>query len=311
MERCWRIILVFALFILSEEITANQPDRLFYSSFRPQGWDIYLSIDEGISFSKVTTHPALDYEPEISPDGRWLVFTSERNGNPSLFIKSTQQLDAPPRLLIDSDAMQDQAQISSDGQWLVFVSTHEGNADIYRLPFMPEQTLSLEVAKNLTRHPAGDYRPSISPDGSKVAFTSDRAHAIKSHPFFPFARSRTGDIFVTDINGAASQRLTTTDKWDGSAAWSKDGSSLYFYSFRDDDSAIFRMNADGAEQQKISEETTFALSPVIISDHEKGLAGKCNRGARSFSSMMLRRISPSHCLSQTSICIALQSAHMD
>lgn len=277
MDCYWRLISVFALLIFSETILANQPDRLFYSSFRAQDWDIYLSTDSGVNFSKVTNDPTLDYEPTFSPDGRWLIFTSERNGNPSLFIKSTEAPDIPARLLIDSNAMQDQAQLSPDGKWLVFVSTHEGNADIYRIPFLPEQTLSLDQAENLTKHPAGDYRPSISPDGSKIAFTSDRAHAIKSHPIFPFARSRTGDIFVTDIEGRVAQRLTNSDAWDGSATWNEDGTKIYFYSSRDGRPTLFSMHLDGAEQLKVNESISFALSPVIISDDKIGYIGKTDQ----------------------------------
>lgn len=55
-------------------------ERIFYSTFSPQDWDIYISKEEGKSFKKFTDHPSLDYDAIISPDGKWVVFTSERSG---------------------------------------------------------------------------------------------------------------------------------------------------------------------------------------------------------------------------------------
>lgn len=62
-------------------------ERIFYSTFSPQDWDIYISKDNGKNFEKFTDHPSLDYNAVISPDGQWVVFTSERSGIPQLYLK--------------------------------------------------------------------------------------------------------------------------------------------------------------------------------------------------------------------------------
>jgi Tol biopolymer transport system component len=115
----------------------------------------------------------LDYDPVVSPDGRWLVCCSERCGNPDLYALDSQR-SRDFRLLIDSDFLEDQAAFSPDGKFIVFVSTFSGNADIYRLPFRPDRILSMKQAENLTHYPGGDFRPAISPDGHMMAFSSDR-----------------------------------------------------------------------------------------------------------------------------------------
>lgn len=259
------LLTVLWIFGFMLSLQAQSPERLFYSSFRPEGWDIYISRDQGKTIEQFTDHPTLDYSAAISPNGRWVVFTSERDGTPKLYIKPIEG-DKVPRLLVSSNSMQDQLTFSPDGSWITFVSTHEGNADIYRLPFIPDSTLNIEEARKLTNHPGGDFRPSIAPDGQTIAFSSDREHPIKSRSDFPFAMQRTGDIFTMDSAGDSLQRLTDSEEWDGSPQWSPDGTHIYFYSLRSGPARIYNMNKDGTEQSALSPDDLQAASPVPISD---------------------------------------------
>ena len=167
------------------------PARLFFSSLRPGNWDIFYFNQPGTSPKRLTDHPGLDYEAVFSPDGRWVVFTSERRGHPDLYIIDLEN-NTEPRLLIDNNAMEDQAVISPDGGTIAFVSTESGNADIYSMPFVPEKTRSIDKAVNLTRHPGGDFRPAFSPDGRRIAFSTDRDTEVYGHPGLSFMRQRGG-----------------------------------------------------------------------------------------------------------------------
>jgi Tol biopolymer transport system component len=62
---------------------------------------------------------------------------------------------------------------------------------------------------NDPRKPLPDDQPSISPDGLKIAFTSNRAGNF--------------DIWVMDINGRHLRRLTTSSAREVDPAWSPDG----------------------------------------------------------------------------------------
>jgi len=160
----------FIPLILALNITAisQSVERIFYSTFSPQDWDIYISKDNGKSIQKFTDHPSLDYDAVISPDGKWVVFTSERSGIPQLYVKAIEG-DTLPALLIKSNSFQDQAAFSPDGSQLAFVASHEGNSEIYIIPFLPDSIQDISKAINLTRHPGGDFRPSFSPDGRQIA----------------------------------------------------------------------------------------------------------------------------------------------
>ena len=252
----------------------TQPDRVAYLSFQPSNWDIYLFTQSGQVPKRLTDYAGLDYDPVVSPDGRWLIFTSERRGNPDLYTLDLQR-GGEPRLLIDSERMEDQAAFSPDGKFIYFVGTYSGNADIYRLPFRPDKTISINEAENLTHSPAADLRPSISPDGRMVAFSSDRDLPIAAP--VPIARIRSGDIWTLNLTDSTLHRLThvTGTGWNGSPKWSADGKQIVFYSsqfgsHRDvppssQPSRIMVMDADGSNQRAITPWEPAAVSPEFLS----------------------------------------------
>jgi Tol biopolymer transport system component len=256
------------IIILTTPLAFSQTgnERVFFSSYRPQGWDIWITNGQTEEIDQVTTHEALEYNPVISPDGKWIVFTSERFGNPKIFIKSLEEKGEARLLINHESSMQDQAAISPDNNWIVFTSTHEGQSDIYRLPFQPSDTLNLDAAINLTHDKGGDFRPTFSPDGLQIAFSSDRNHSIKAHPFFVFAMSRTADIYSMTIDGENLKRLTKNDHWDGSPCYSNDGKQIFFYSGPRNSYRIYSMNLDGMNQEAISPEDINAISPSAKND---------------------------------------------
>src|SRR5688572_31452259 len=61
-------------------------ETVVYSSIQPANWDLYIFDQPGATPRRLTTDPGLDYNPAVSPDGRWVVFTSERSGSPDLYV---------------------------------------------------------------------------------------------------------------------------------------------------------------------------------------------------------------------------------
>ena len=146
--------------------------------------------------------------------------------------------------------------------------------------------------RRLTTNSATDRCPTISPDGKKIAFTSNRsgnyevyimntdgsnpqrltnspvdeAHTDWHPDGSKIAFSRhfdiftSSNIFVINIDGSNEQQITNSAGHNMGPHWSADGTKILFNSTRDGNHEIYTMNADGSNQQRLlfsSVEKTF------------------------------------------------------
>lgn len=99
--------------------------------------------------------------------------------------------------------------VSTDGTLLVYASTqHRSTADIY------VKSVDGQAVTQLTNDPSQDVMPSISPDGQRVAFSSNRAGSW--------------DIFVVGIAGGQAVQITSESTHELHPSWSPDGRQLVF-----------------------------------------------------------------------------------
>ncbi len=249
-------------------------ERVIYTTRRPTNMQLYL-LGPGAGPRRLTDDPALSYDGVFSPDGRWIVFCSERSGTPQLWALEVARRRTP--VALTRGPFQNGAPaFAPDGAELLFVSDRAGNADIYRMPFRPDRSPSDENAVNLSRDAGGDFRPAVSPDGRRIAFSSDRDFA-REPPF-------RAEIYVMNSDGSNPRRMTRFEAMSGSPVWSRDGARLFFYSDRDDGRfRIWVMNADGTEPRAITPKGVQALSPAAMADGRIAFSAKGNEGYRVMS----------------------------
>jgi hypothetical protein len=145
---------------------------------------------------------------------------------------------------------------------------------------------------NVTNHPAGDQTPSWSPDGTQIAFCSDRtgngdiyvmnadgtnviqlttstatdASPQWSHDGSKIAFRRGTDVFVMNSDGSGVLQLTTAFGLDTNPQFSPDDTKIVFQSQRDGVNEIYLMNADGSNQTRLTEGQGHNMTPSFSPD---------------------------------------------
>lgn len=113
---------------------------------------------------------AVDAQPQLSYDGRYLVFSSDRRDQRQVYLYDVRRRRLVPLPGLNTPGhFVEQPAISADGRYIVYVSQQFGKPDVF---IYDRQRLSAEA---LTRDFKGEVRhPTISGNGRIVAFESNR-----------------------------------------------------------------------------------------------------------------------------------------
>ena len=145
---------------------------------------------------------ALGWDPTWSPDGRFILFASDRNGGVQLFTVSLRAnaVDQVSNL----PAIRGRSDWSSDGQFIVTYSGEAWNRELFIM------SADGSNARQLTPTGGNSQGPSISPDGGWVVFTAY---------FNNYGDDHGCEIYVIRINGSDLRRLTNNDYCDYQPRW--------------------------------------------------------------------------------------------
>ena len=240
----------------------NHPDRDLAPSWSPDGTriafmserdgngEIYMMDADGGNPQNLTNNPAGDWNPSWSPDGKRIAFVSDRDGILDIHGFPTSEIyvmDADgknPQNLTNNRAGDWSPEWSPDGKRIVFMSYREGHF----IGDFEDTTSEIYVMDNdggdeqrLTENRKNDRGPSWSPDGKRIAFSSDRKGDWLNY-----------EIYVMDDDGGNLQKLTENRKNDGGPSWSPDGKRIAFSSDRGGNRQIYVMDTDGGNQQQLT-----------------------------------------------------------
>jgi len=134
--------------------------------------------NDEIVLERLTNDDFDDLEPDISPDGHWVVFSSDRGGRGGRYSLFRLALTGgtPEPVSFPSRGDDRQPVYSPDGRWIAFRSTRAGISDLWVRHSEPDSS-----ARRVTSlwGPASD--PDWVPDGSGLLFTAQ--HAIRFQTF--------------------------------------------------------------------------------------------------------------------------------
>jgi TolB protein len=230
-------VFVFAM-VVASGAGCFAADRVVFARLGPTQGRLYISNADGSGERALTGEGSVDYNPSWSRDGKWILFTSERAGPADLYRVHPD--GSGLARLTDDRAYDDQGAFASDGKKIVFVSTRGGGyANLWTLD------LKTRKAKAVTTGKGGDFRPSWSPNGKWIAFSSDRDSD------FPAAKGRwerlqLADIYLIHPDGSGLRRISKHGGFCGSPAWTADSKSVVTYCMSAEETLTFRFgNNDG------------------------------------------------------------------
>lgn len=122
----------------------------------------------GLPLTRLTSGSHQDITPDISKDGRWIAFSSNRNGPWDIYILDLQTGDI--QQFTDTEAYDANPSWSPDGRWLAYESYQIDNLEIF-IQDVDKTTGPIPLTKN----PAADFSPDWSPQGRWISFISDRS----------------------------------------------------------------------------------------------------------------------------------------
>jgi Tol biopolymer transport system component len=188
---------------------------------------------------RLTDDPASDSEPAWLPDGSAIVFVSDRGGEPAVW-KAPRLGGSATHLVANA---WDPA-VSPDGSRIAFA--RPGPSGYSRIAVAPLSAPTLAIVLTGDEDGVWDHRqPAWSLDGRDIVYADFR------------------NLWRVPAAGGRARRLTSTPGPDADPAFSPDGVSIYYSSYRDDTLALWRLPKRGGEPTRVTLGTGPEVEPHL------------------------------------------------
>ncbi len=178
--------------------------------------------------------------PQFSPDGKRLVFYSNRGGSVQIWTANADGSEAAQLTSMLPTATTGSPRWSPDGRRVVFDSDAGGHNAIY------ETSADGGQPRLLTVDPSNTFAASYAPDGSTIYFSSNRSGRI--------------EVWRQPLSGGDAQQVTRNGG--NSPVLSPDGQWVYFA--KDDGrQGLWRIPSAGGDEQRVTPDAMFRYNYVV------------------------------------------------
>ena len=240
----------------------------------------------------LTSTPGWEMEPALSPDGRYVAFSSDAAGTSDIWVVDAE--GGEPLQLTDRPG--DGAKPASDrhpewlpdGRSILFSSDRSGRRGVWRVPALggsaslvladaDEPTVSRDGRLLVFTRPAGSgYRriwaaPFPSLDAARPLTTDsdglwDHGDPALSPDGGSVCYRDFRDLWIVGTGGSGARRLTAEGAFDSEPAFSPDGDEICFASQRGRAGAIWRISVRGGRPSRVTTGTGPERSPSFSRD---------------------------------------------
>jgi len=191
------------------------------------GGDLWVVSREGGEATRLTTGTGVESDPIFSPDGKWIAFTGQYDGNTDVYVVSAE--GGVPRRLTYHPAPDGVAGWTPDGKNILFASMRASTNNVPRLFTIPVDGV-FPTGLPLPMGVDGSY----SPDGARLAYvpTVQWQQAWKR-----YRGGQTTPIWIATLSDSSIERIPRDNSNDSNPMWI--GNKIYFLSDRNGPTSIF------------------------------------------------------------------------
>jgi TolB protein len=213
---------------------------------------------------QLTANRSNDLSPLASPDGRYVVFTSDRSGNFEIW---RMDMDGSNPLRLTNSAGANMPSISPDGKWVIYLSSTDGK--IRRVPL--EGGESVELVGGAVGVSA------VSPDGKLVAYFAwvKNVWGIAVSSFEDGSLVRSFDLSSQSLNNRALK-------------WTPDGKAIVYAAMSDGVGNIWMQPLDGGPSKRVTNFKADGIFHFDISTDGKDLV--CARGGWKHDIVLIKNL---------------------
>lgn len=254
-------------------VTWTPDGKIVYAYQSGEAYGLHIMAADGSDQKQLTSESDHSYDPNVSSDGRYIVFASDRPGGEGVWRINID--GSHPELLARAGG-ECSPQCSPDGKWVVYATAGDSQwSALWRVPLeggTPEQ-----ISEDFALY------PTLSPDGRWIAcFYGDAQASTQARPHeiavLPFA------------GGPPVKRFNLPEGIFRRAGlcWTADGSALTYVNTVDGVSNIWRQPLDGSLPQPLTDFKGEFISEFAWSKDGRHLV--CSRGTLDYDVILISNL---------------------